>query len=117
MLEKEILRDTWWDLKINRIHVYPNKSFTAFYYDANLEHKVPYEEIIRATQMGFLSIVYSGSVYSPRKYTLTDEMITIYCNDGIVVNVENSTDKEFTFGTIIDGNADEDDPVIDGNVD
>lgn len=87
MFEKKILYDKYSDLRINRIHMWANQSGTSLFYDAELEHKVPYEEVVNAVVMGFIAIEKNGSVYSPSKYTLTDSGITFYCDDSITIAV------------------------------
>ena len=87
MFEKKILYDKYSDLRINRIHMWANQSGTSLFYDAELEHKVPYEEVVNAVVMGFIAIEKNGSVYSPSKYTLTDSSITFYCDDSITIAV------------------------------
>lgn len=87
MFEKKILYDKYSDLRINRIHMWTNQSGTSLFYDAELKHKVPYEEVVNAVVMGFIAIEKNGSVYSPSKYTLTDSGITFYCDDSITIAV------------------------------
>lgn len=87
MFEKKVLYDKYSDLRINRIHMWANQSGTSLFYDAELEHKVPYEEVVNAVVMGFIAIEKNGSVYSPSKYTLTDSGITFYCDDSITIAV------------------------------
>ena len=87
MFEKKILYDKYSDLRINRIHMWANAGGTALYYDSELSHKVPYEEIVNAVKMGFVALERNSSVYTPSKYTLTDSGVTFYCDDSIVVAV------------------------------
>lgn len=87
MFEKKILYDKYSDLRINRIHMWANEGGTALYYDSELSHKVPYEEIVNAVKMGFVALERNSSVYTPSKYTLTDSGVTFYCDDSIVVSV------------------------------
>lgn len=87
MFEKKILYDKYSDLRINKVHMWTNQSGTSLFYDAELEHKVPYEEVVNAIVMGFIAIEKNGSVYSPSKYTLTDSGITFYCDDSITIAV------------------------------
>ena len=88
MFEKKILYDKYSDLRINKVHMWANQSGTSLFYDAELEHKVPYEEVVNAVVMGFIAIEKNGSVYSPSKYTLTDSGITFYCDDSITIAVK-----------------------------
>lgn len=85
MFDKEILRDAYDDQHINRIHMYTNDTSTGLFYDANCAHIVPYDELVNAVQNGFLALKKDDSVYTPRKYTLTEFNITIDFDDIQVV--------------------------------
>lgn len=85
MFEKEILRDAYNDQHINRIHMYTNDTSTGLFYDANCVHVVPYDELVNAVENGFLALKKNDSVYSPRKYMLTEFNITIDFDDIQVV--------------------------------
>lgn len=88
MFEKEILRDTYDDQRINRIHMYTNETSTGLFYDVNCVHVVPYDELVKAVENGFVALKKDGSVYSPGKYTLTEFDVTIDFSDDIQVVVE-----------------------------
>lgn len=94
MIEKEYLYDKYSDLRINRIHMYPNQEGTSLFFDSGLEHEVPYDEVVNAVVMGFIGIKSDGSVYTPTKYTLTDEGITLYCDDDIEIEVSAPVETE-----------------------
>jgi hypothetical protein len=88
MFEKEILRDTYNDQRINRIHMYTNESGTNLFYDAKCMYAVPYDVLINSVRNGFMALKKDGSVYSPGKYTLTESDVTINFDDDIQIRVE-----------------------------
>lgn len=88
MFEKEILRDTYNDQRINRIHMYTNTEGTGLFYDANCVHVVPYDEAVNAIVNGFVALKKDNTVYSPGKYTKTEFDVTIDFGDDIQVVIE-----------------------------